>query len=172
MRKTSLQGLMILSIATIILSVLWIGIAETASGIPITHTIFMTALEVKGSTVSDKLAPPIVNPKDLSKGYGYKAPGEFDKTNPQKWEVASYMFNPAFVTIRQGDTVKLIVFVVNGDTHEVWVTDPDGTKVVPSTVWNRGREYHISFNADKVGVYQLICSEHAPSMIANFMVLP
>jgi len=30
------------------------------------HTIFLTALEVKGSTTTDKLAPPSVNPKDIS----------------------------------------------------------------------------------------------------------
>lgn len=42
---------------------------------PMTHTIFLTALEVKGSTTTDKLAPPSVNPADVSKGYGFKGPG-------------------------------------------------------------------------------------------------
>jgi len=139
---------------------------------PTTHNIFITGLEVKGSTTADKLAPPSINPKDLSKGYGYKGPGEADKNAPQKWEVASYIFSPSVVTVRQGDTVKLTAFLVNGDEHEVWISDPEGQKVVANTKWNRGREYTAQFVAKKAGSYQLICSEHAPSMITTFLVLP
>lgn len=139
---------------------------------PMTHTIFLTALEVKGSTTSDKLAPPSANPADLSKGYGFKGPGQADKNAPQKWEVSSYIFNPAFVTVRQGDEVVLTTFVVNGDEHEMWVTAPDGRRVVEKTMWNRGREYTVRFRADQVGAYQLTCSNHAPSMAAAFLVLP
>lgn len=136
------------------------------------HTIFLTVFEVKGSTTADKLAPPVVNPKDISKGYEFKAPGVADKNAPQKWEVSSYMFNPAFVTVSQGDTVNLTAFVVNGDEHEVWVTDPQGREVVAKTKWNRGRQYEISFVAEKVGPYQLTCSSHAPTMAATFLVIP
>jgi len=146
-----------------------VGADQKAS---MTHTIFLTALEIKGSTTTDKLAPPSVNPADVSKGYGFKAPGQADKNAPTKWEVASYIFNPAFVTVRQGDEVVLTAFVVNGDEHEVWVTAPDGSKVVPNTKWHRGREYTVRFVAGKVGAYQLTCSEHAPSMLATFLVLP
>ncbi len=137
-----------------------------------THTIFLTALEVEGSTTTDKLAPPPVNPKDISKGYEFKAPGVADKNAPQKWEVSSYMFNPGFVTVRQGDTVKLTAFVVNGDEHEVWVTDPQGREDVPKTIWNRGRQYEVSFVAEKPGAYHLTCSHHAPTMAATFLVVP
>ena len=139
---------------------------------PTTHTIFISGVEIKGATTAKKLMPPAANPKELSKGYGFKAPGEADKQDPHKWEVSSYMFNPSFVTVRQGDTVKLTAFIVNGDEHEVWVTAPGGEKVVPNTKWNRGREYQIQFVAKNSGVYQLVCSEHAPSMIATFLVLP
>lgn len=137
-----------------------------------TYTIFLTALEVKGSTTADKLAPPSASPAELSKGYGFKGPGQDDKSAPQKWEVASYLFAPGFVVVRQGDTVTLTAFVVNGDEHEVWIAAPDGQKVVPNTIWNRGREYRMQFLADKLGTYQLVCSNHAPSMIATFLVLP
>ena len=139
---------------------------------PTTHTIFMTALEVKGGTTADKLAPPPVNPKDLSKGYDFKAPGEADKSNPQRWEVSSYRFDPGFVTVRQGDTVKFTAFVVNGDEHHVRVNDPDGREVIAETKWNRGREYQLSFVAKKLGTYYLICSDHAPTMAATILVLP
>lgn len=139
---------------------------------PTTHTIFITAMELKGSTTADKLVPPPANPKDLSKGYGFKAPGEADKQNPQKWEVASYVFTPGFVTVRQDDTVKLTVFVVNGDEHEAQITGPDGRDVVAKTTWNRGREYEVSFVAEKLGSYHLTCSTHAPTMSATFLVLP
>jgi hypothetical protein len=46
----------------------------------------MNAVEYKGSTTTEKLAPPQVNPATLSKGYVYKGPGEADKTAPQKNE--------------------------------------------------------------------------------------
>lgn len=146
------------------------GLGQT--GTPTTYTIFVTGIEVKGATTADKLAPPSINPKDLSKGYGFKAPGEADKADPKKWEVSSYIFTPSFVTVRQGDTVKLTTFMVNGDEHEVWVAAPDGQRVVAATKWNRGREYTAQFVAEKTGSYELVCSEHAPSMIATFLVLP
>lgn len=139
---------------------------------PTTHAIFLTAMEVKGGTTADKLAPPPINPQDLSRGYGFKAPGEADKQNPQKWEVSSYLFAPGFVAVHQGDTVMLTVFVVNGDAHEVRITDPDGREIVAKTTWNRGREYKVSFAAEKTGSYQLMCSTHAPTMSATMLALP
>jgi len=57
------------------------------------------------------------------------------------------------VTVRQGDTVKLTAFVVNGDEHHVRVNDPDGREVIAETKWNRGREYQLSFVAKKLGTY-------------------
>jgi len=50
----------------------------------------MTAVEFKGSTTSDKLGPPAVDPSKLSHGYVYKTPGQAEPAAPQRWEVASY----------------------------------------------------------------------------------
>ena len=162
---------LVLAAATLLGLSLSTGVSLGQADVGTTHTIFVNAVEVKGATTADKLAPPAVNPKDLSKGYGFKVPGKVDKKKPKKWQVASYMFAPSFVTVHLGDTVKLIVFIVNGDKHEVWITAPDGQRVIAPRKWNRGREYHIQFAAEKTGSYQLVCSEHAPSMIATFLVL-
>ncbi len=113
-----------------------------------------------------------MNPADLSKGYGFKGPGEADKNAPQRWEVASYIFSPSYVTVRQGDTVALTVFLVNGDEHEVRVTGPDGAPVIAKRTWNRGREYSVRFVAEQPGPYQLVCSTHAPTMATTFFALP
>ena len=137
-----------------------------------THTIFMNAVEYKGSTTTEKLAPPSLNPTTLSQGYVYKGPGEADKTAPQQWEIDSYAFAPGFVTVPQGDTVAVRVFVVNGDKHDVSVLTPDGQVAVPTATWTRGGEYQVSFKAEKVGTYKLSCAIHGPSMAANMLVLP
>lgn len=83
----------------------------------------------------------------------------------------SLEFSPSFVTVYQGDTVHLVAFVVNGDEHEVRVTDPGGATVVERSIWNRGRQYQALFVAEKTGVYQLVCSTHAPTMLATIAVL-
>src|SRR6266542_6541566 len=125
-----------------------------------THTIFMNAIEYKGSTATEKLAPPSINPPTLSQGYVYKGPGEADKTAPQQWEIDSYAFAPGFVIVPQGDTVAVRVFVVNGDKHEVSVLAPDGQVAVPTATWTRGGEYQVSFKAEKAGTYKLSCAIH------------
>ncbi len=139
---------------------------------PTTHLIEVTAFEVKGSTSAKDLAPPDVDPSTLSAGFGYKAPGDYDADNPDKWQVASYMWTPGQMVARQGDTLDLHVFVLNGNTHETRIEDPDGNIVGNVVVMNRGREYSLSASLDKAGVYRLICSTHAPTMTAEIVVLP
>ncbi len=135
-----------------------------------TKHFYLTAFEVKGAT--DGIAPPSVNPKDLSDGYGFKGPGEYDSSNPNKWQVASYMWTPASMTVLEGDTVDLTIFVLNGDKHETWVESPDGSEVVTEFEMNRGREYSKSFVASNAGVYRLICNTHEPTMTAYILALP
>lgn len=164
-RSTVLAGVAILSLVLASSS----GAQEDATTL---HTIFLTGLEVKGTTTADKLEPPSVDPRELSKGFGFKSSGEADKKTPPTWEVSSYIFSPSFATVRQGDRVRLSVFLVNGDAHEVFVTAPDGSVPVIKRTWNRGREYQVEFVAEKVGTYQLTCSTHAPTMAAAFFVVP
>jgi hypothetical protein len=104
-----------------------------------THQIYMSAVEIKGGTTTDQLPPPPVNPVELSKGYGFKGPREAEKTTPQRWEVASYLFVPGFINVPQGDTLRLTAFVVNGGHHAVAILAPDGQVVVPTAIWQRGR---------------------------------
>jgi plastocyanin len=161
--RATMYGVLTLSLALL---------AQAVHGQQAMPTIFMNAVEYKGSTSTEKLAPPVVNPATLSKGYVLKAPGEADKTAPQVWEIDSYALTPGFVTVQQGDTVTLQVLVVNGDKHEVGVLAPDGQVVVPKATWTRGVEYRVSFVAEKLGTYKLSCETHAPTMSANILVLP
>jgi plastocyanin len=163
--SASAVGMLIFSLCTLAQG----GQAQRA---PETHMISMAAVEFKGSTTSEQLDPPSSNPANLSKGYGYKAPGEADKNMPQRWEVSSYVFTPGFITVQEGDTVMFTTFVVNGDQHEVFVSAPDGQPAVPTATWQRGRQYQTSFVAEKVGTYQLTCATHAPTMTATILVLP
>jgi plastocyanin len=132
----------------------------------------VTGVELKGSTVTKDLAVPPVNPKTLSDGYRYKAPGEADKADATKWEVSTYVWDPGAITVLQGDEVTLRIFIVNGDKHTTWIEGPDGKEVVKEQEQNRGREYLMTFTAGQVGHYMLHCNEHDPTMNAVITVLP
>lgn len=160
-------------VAGIILSIVLLFVACTGGGVapPEAERVFyVNAIEIKGST--DGIAPPTINPKDLEKGLGYTPPGEYDSSNPDKWQVASYIFSPGAITVFQGDTVTLVMFVVNGDIHANRIEDPDGQIVVAEQTHNRGRQYTMSFVAEKAGVYQLRCKEHAENMRMLITVIP
>ena len=139
---------------------------------PTEHFIEVTAFEVKGATSANDLAPPSVDPSTLSDGFGFKAPGEYDPDNPDKWQVASYMWLPGQMVAYQGDTLNLHFFVLNGNEHQVWIEGPDGETVVDETEMNRGREYNMSVSLATAGVYRLICNNHEPTMTAEIVVLP
>jgi plastocyanin len=136
------------------------------------HSIYMTAVEFKGSTTTDKLAPPQVDPTRLSHGYVYKGPGQADPAARERWEVATYQFSPSFMTVQQDDSIMLSVFIANGDHHEVELTDPDGERIIAKAGWDRGHEYTAFFQTRKVGTYRLECAVHRPSMSAEIVVLP
>jgi len=136
------------------------------------HSMYITAVEFKGSTTTEKLGPPSVDPSKMSRGYTYAAPGRADPSAPQRWEVTSYQFSPAFATVQQDDSIMLSVFVVNGDHHAVQLVDPDGEPILDKATWYQGREYTSFFQARKLGTYRLECATHAPSMTAMILVLP
>lgn len=138
---------------------------------PVDRVIEVTGFEVKGTTNTDDLAVPEVDPETLSAGYGYKAPG-FDDENPINWRVASYMWTPGNMIAFQGDSIDLHTFILNGNSHNVWVEAPDGTKVVEDIEMNRGRAYTLEFDATEAGVYKLVCSTHGPTMTAEIVVIP
>jgi len=132
-------------------------------------TFDVSIIEIKGAT--DGIEPPQVDPTSLSSGYRFKPPGEYDESNPDKWQVSTYLFSPSDLTVKQGDSVTLRMFVVNGDTHVTWLEAPDGSKVDEFTM-NRGREYNLSFTADQAGYYTLHCDNHGPTMQAQILAMP
>lgn len=132
-------------------------------------TFDVELIEVKGAT--DGIASPDTDPRSLSTGYGYTAPGEYDSENPDKWQVATYMFAPGAMSVVQGDSVTLRFFGVNGDHHGISLVAPDGTTVVADFEMNRGRERLLTFTADQLGHYKLICADHFPTMTADILAL-
>ncbi len=133
---------------------------------------YVTGVEWKGSTSINDLAPPSLDPATLSDGYGYKGPGVYDASNPDKWQVATYVWSPASMVAYEGDKVTLTIFILNGNTHSTWVEDPNGGEATSEVEMNRGREYEVSFTAGEPGVYVLHCDEHDPTMTGYILVLP
>jgi hypothetical protein len=135
-------------------------------------TFFLSMIEIKGATTVDSLAAPDVDPRTLSEGYRYRAPGDLDPNDPDRWEVASYIFSDQSMMVRQGDRVRLTLFGVNGNSHVVYLQSPSGEIVVEAQELQRGREYDIEFTAEEAGYYKLVCPTHGPTMTTNILAIP
>ena len=151
---------------TSLLMVSSLAAQTTASAV----TFDLSVIEIKGAT--DGIDPPDVDPTTLSDGYRFSPPGEYDADNPDKWQVSTYMYSPAAMTVIQGDDITLRTFVINGDEHTVWLEAPDGSTAGEEVIMNRGREYEFTFAADQAGYYTLHCDEHDPTMSAIILALP
>ena len=125
-------------------------------------TIYLTALEYKGSTeVSKEPFPTAKLP--AGGGYGLKDPAG----DPAKWEVNSYAWAPSSFVVVEGDQVTLQIIGINGASH---VSEIEGHEV-KFTV-KRGEITTVTFAAGKPGVYKYICQTHAPNMVGQMVVLP
>jgi plastocyanin len=166
-----------LAILAFVLAIAVVGCAQQAAAPAPSiasgeRVYYVTGLEYKGSTVTKDLAAPDADPAKLSDGYRYKKPGDADKADATKWEVSTYRWEPGEMLAFVGDKVTLVSFIVNGDKHTTWVEGPDGKEVIKQVTMNRGREYKVSFTADKPGLYKLKCDEHDPTMTAFIWALP
>ena len=123
------------------------------------RTIYMTALEYKGSTEVAKEPFPTTK---LPEGGGYirKAPAD------GKWETSTYRWEPGTIVVYQGDQVELQIFGTNGAVHPGRIEGYEKTFAV-----KRGDLTTVTFTADKAGVFRILCDTHAPSMTGTLVVL-
>ncbi|MBI4308201.1 MAG: hypothetical protein HY684_05285 [Chloroflexi bacterium] len=135
--------------------------SSLAAGDPAKRTIYMAAIEPKGSTTTAKEPFPT---SQLPSGGGYilKAPNK-----EGTWEVSTYRYFPSTVVINQGDEVTLEIVGINGKEH---ATAIEGYNVQFSVL--RGQVSRATFKADKAGIFNIVCTTHRPSMTAQLTVLP
>ncbi len=124
------------------------------------RTIYMAAIEPKGSTVVDKEPFP-AQQLPPGGGYGLKPPDETGK-----WVVETYRFDPGTVVVNEGDTVTLEIVGINGAAHAIGI---EGYGV--TTVLKRGELQRMIFVADRPGIFKIVCDTHKPSMQADLVVL-
>ena len=128
---------------------------------PTTHTIYMEAVEPKGSASVEEEAFPA---EALPAGGGYVLEEPDDEG---KWVVETYTWSPDQIVVHEGDTVNLEILGVNGKSHDSSIEGH-----VDSFVVERGKLTSLSFVAGSPGVYKIICSNHPPAMTAELVVLP
>ncbi len=127
---------------------------------PTTRTIYMEAVEPKGSATVDKEPFPA---DALPSGGGYALKQPDDKG---KWEVETYTWAPDQIVVFEGDTVNLEIIGINGTSHESSIEGH-----VDSFVVERGKLTSLSFVAGEPGTYKIVCATHQPSMTGELLVL-
>ena len=152
--------LLALSLVLGIMAAACIGAAGTAVEPPRERTIYMAAIEPKGSTTVDKEPFPAAK-LPAGGGYALKAPDEGGK-----WVVETYRFTPGTLVVNEGDTVTLEIAGINGKEHPFHIEGYDVRGVV-----KRGEITRVTFNADKAGLFKLVCDIHLPTMEADLVVL-
>lgn len=127
---------------------------------PVERTIYMAAVEPKGSTTVDKEPFPSAA---LPAGSGY---GLVEPNADGQWTVETYRFEPGTIVVNQGDIVTLEIVGINGANHPFTI---EGYEV--SGTIKRGEVTRVTFTADTAGIFRLTCGVHLPTMTADLVVL-
>ena len=125
---------------------------------------FFTVLAVEpkgGTTVEKELFPS----GPLPSGGGYVLSQPDQKTS--RWEVSAYVWQPAQIIVYQGDEVTLEFVGINGAMHPTTIE-----ALGRSFTLRRGEAHRLTFIADKIGSFGVVCSTHRPSMTSEVVVLP
>ncbi len=136
------------------------GGQSPSSAAPVERTIYMAAVEPKGSTTVDKEPFPAAA---LPEGGGYA----LDEPNADGvWVVETYRFEPGTIVVNQGDIVTLEIVGINGKEHPFTIEGYGLSGVV-----KRGEITRVTFTADKAGIFAIKCGAHQPAMQSNLVVL-
>lgn len=126
------------------------------------RTFTVLAVEPKGGTTVEKEPFPA---KALPPGGGYVLSQPDEKT--RRWEVSAYVWLPAQIIVNQGDEVTLEFVGINGAAHATTIE-----AFGQSFTLKRGEANRVTFVADKVGIFGIVCSTHKPSMSGELIVMP
>ena len=120
------------------------------------------AIEPKGGTTVDKEPFPATA---LPSGGGYVMAAPDEKT--RRWEVSAYVWHPAQIIVNEGDEVTLEFVGINGASHPTTIAAYGQTFTL-----KRGQAHRVTFKADKVGIFGIMCTTHEPSMAGELIVMP
>lgn len=120
------------------------------------------AVEPKGGTTVDKEPFPT---DPLPSGGGYVLAQPDEKT--RRWEVSAYIWQPSQIIVNEGDEVTLEFVGINGAAHPTTIAAFGQTFTL-----KRGQVHRVTFTADKVGIFGILCGTHKPSMSGELIVMP
>ncbi len=154
-----------LALALVALGLGWVGLSFGGSPdgaeAGTTKTVYMSAIEYKGSANTATEAFPVATPEP---GGGYKLTAPDAGGN---WSTSSYRWDPGVIVVNRGDQVDLRIWGVNGSVHHAHIE-----RYVDSFQVRRGSLTVVSFTADKLGTFRIHCETHEPSMEALLVVVP
>lgn len=162
---TSNRAIMAIAVVAIVLAGGSLALALTpkpsaVAATPTAKTIFMAAVEPKGSATVDKEPFP-TKTLPVGGGMALKTP---DKDG--KWEVEIYRWDPATIVVNKGDDVTLKILGINGKEHSTTIEGYGQQFTV-----KRGELTEVTFKADKAGTFKIKCQTHQPTMEADLVVL-
>ena len=120
------------------------------------------AVEPKGGTTVDNEPFP-TGPLPQGGGYVIAQPDE----KSRRWEVSAYVWQPSQIIVNEGDEVTLEFVGINGAAHPTSIAAFGQSFIV-----KRGQAHRVTFTADKVGIFGIVCSTHGPSMSGELIVMP
>ena len=81
--------------------------------------------------------------------------------------MSAYVWLPSQVIVNEGDEVTLEFVGINGAAHQTTIAAFGQTFTV-----KRGQAHRVTFTADKVGIFGIMCDTHKPSMSGEFIIMP
>jgi plastocyanin len=107
---------------------------------------------------------PVGGPAGAKKTF-HLVTGEFKSTLKDGTEIEAYRWDPGLIVVEKGDTVKLKIRGVNGESHPFII---EGLNIQGEV--KKGQETTVSFTAAKEGLYRIICLTHPDAALNGPMI--
>ncbi|SDW51713.1 Cupredoxin-like domain-containing protein [Marininema mesophilum] len=103
----------------------------------------------EGKTVLQQFSPP----SGTTQTFHLITTEYTTKVNGKKLEV--YRWNPDTIIVHKGDQVKLVLHGIHGKEHQWSLQDFNRSGTI-----HKGKTSEVSFTANKVGTFALVCHNH------------